>query len=316
MLHRATTFQRANYSNHEAARLETACAEGVDTQAAGGSFRSFLGPPSAGRDYCPGHRRTIERIGLRVHGARLRLGGHPHLHCVVPGGGLSSDGSHWIASHKEDFFVPVKVLSSVFRGKFLDYLKRAFTENKLAFHGRLAELAQAEAFQRLLTACYGTKWVVYAKPPFGGPEQVLKYLARYTHRVAISNQRLISLEDGLVTFRWKNYAAGNEQQTMTLTAVEFLRRFLLHRLPSHFVRIRHYGFLANRHRAEKLACCRTLLGVSVPEPPAEPRENREPKDEHDPQQCPVCGGRMRIVGHCPRPGGRQLLEIPWPWNTS
>ena len=120
----------------------------------------------------------------------------------------------------------------------------------------------------------------------------------------------------MVTFRWKNYAAGNEQQTMTLAAVEFLRRFLLHRLPSHFVRIRHYGFLANRHRAEKLACCRTLLGVSVPETPAEPTENREPKDEYDPQQCPVCGGRMRIAGHCPRPGGRQLLEIPWPWNTS
>ncbi len=245
---------------------------------------------------------------------------HPHLHCVVPGGGLSPDGSRWIGCHKEDFFVPVKVLSAVFRGKFLDDLKRAFAENKLSFHGRLTELAQPEAFQRLLSACYGTKWVVYAKPPFGGPEQVLKYLARYTHRVAISNRRLISLENGLVTFRWKNYAAGNEQQTMTLTAVEFLRRFLLHLVPSHFVRIRHYGFLANRHRAKKLARCRELLGVRVSEIPTEPLPepavNQELKEEHDSKRCPACGGRMRMVGHCPRPGGRQLLEIPWPWNTS
>ena len=127
----------------------------------------------------------------------------------------------------------------------------------------------------MLSTCYGTKWVVYAKPPFGGPEQVLKYLARYTHRVAISNQRLISLENGLVTFLWKNDAAGNQQQTMTLTAVEFLRRFLLHLLPSHFVRIRHYGFLANRHRAQKLARCRELLGVMVPETPASQWANQQ-----------------------------------------
>jgi len=245
---------------------------------------------------------------------------HPHLHCVVPGGGLSPDGSRWIASHKEDFFVPVKVLSAVFRGKFLDYLKRAFAQSKLSFHGCLAELGQPEAFQRLLSTCYGTKWVVYAKPPFGGPEQVLKYLARYTHRVAISNQRLISLKDGQVTFRWKNYAQGNRQQTMTLTAVEFLRRFLLHRLPSHFVRIRHFGFLANRHRAEKLAHCRELLGVRVSEAPAEEvaeaTVNRELPQEHDSRLCPACGGRMRTIEHCPRLSGRQLLAINWPWDTS
>ena len=148
----------------------------------------------------------------------------------------------------------------------------------------------------------------------------MKYLARYTHRVAISNQRLISLKDGRVTFRWKNYAQGNQQQTMTVTAVEFLRRFLLHLLPSHFVRIRHYGFLANRHRAKKLARCRELLGMLVPEapaePPAEPPVNPEPKEEHDSKRCPACGGRMQIVAHYPRPGGRQLLEFPWPWDTS
>lgn len=245
---------------------------------------------------------------------------HPHLHCVVPGGGLSPNGSRWIACRKEDFLLPVKVLSAVFRGKFLGYLKRAFAAGNLSFHGRLTELAQAEAFQRLLSVCYGTKWVVYAKPPFGGPEQVLKYLARYTHRVAISNRRLISLKDGQVTFRWKNYAEGNQQQTMTLTAVRFLRRFLLHLVPSHFVRIRHYGFLANRHRAEKLARCRELLGVRVSEapaePPAEPPLNGESKEEHDSKRCPACGGRMRMVAQCPRPSGRQLLESPWPWNTS
>jgi len=245
---------------------------------------------------------------------------HPHLHCVVPAGGLSPDGSRWIACPKKHFFLPVRVLSAVFQGKFLDSLKRAFAAGKLSFHGRLAELAQPDAFRRLLSTCYDTKWVVYAKRPFGGPEQVLKYLARYTHRVAISNQRLISLEDGRITFRWKNYAEGNQQQTMTLTALEFLRRFLLHRLPSHFVRIRHYGFLANRHREEKLARCRELLGVMIPETPTEPSEepriNQEPKEEQDPKPCPVCGGRMRMVEHHPRPGGRQLMEIPWPWDTS
>jgi len=241
---------------------------------------------------------------------------HPHLHCVVPGGGLSPDGSRWIASSKEDFLLPVKVLSAVFRGKFLHYLKRAFAENKLSFHGRLAQLAHAEAFQQLLSQCYGAKWVVYAKPPFGGPEQVLKYLARYTHRVAISNRRLISLEDGQVTFQWKNYAQGNQRQTMTLTAVEFLRRFLSHVLPSHFVRIRHYGFLANRCRAEKLARCRELLGVNASAAPADPPTAGELEQEHDAKRCPICGGRMRIVGYCPRPSGRQLMEIPWPWDTS
>jgi hypothetical protein len=243
---------------------------------------------------------------------------HPHLHCVVPGGGLSPDGSRWISCRNEDFLLPVKVLSAVFRGKFLDYLKRAFAQGQLGFHGRLADLAQPDAFARLLGECYDRKWVVYAKRPFGGPEQVLKYLARYTHRVAISNQRLISLENGHVTFRWKNYAQGNQQQTMTLSGVEFLRRFLLHLLPSHFVRIRHYGFLANRHRSEKLARCRELLGVTAGEPPEEvPVEApQEPKEGPDPQRCPVCGGHMRAVAHCPRPSGRQLLQIPWPWNTS
>ena len=185
---------------------------------------------------------------------------HPHVHCVVPGGGLSPDGSRWVAC-RPGFFLPVRVLSRVFRGKFLALLRAAFDQGKLSFHGKLGALADAGEFRRRLAASAQTEWVVYAKPPFGGPEQVLKYLARYTHRVAISNRRLVALEDGEVTFHWKDYAHGGGQKTMTLKAIEFIRRFLLHVLPSGFVRIRHYGFLANRVCREKLALCRALLGV-------------------------------------------------------
>ncbi len=150
---------------------------------------------------------------------------------------------------------------------------------------------------------------------------MLKYLPRYTHRAAISNRRLLSLEDGHVTFRWKNYAEDNRKETMTLSAVEFLRRFFLHLVPPHFVRIRHYGFLANRHRADKLACCRELLGVTLAASalpsPVQP-EAVTPEETHDPEpkNCPVCGGRMRCVERTPRPSGRQLLRSPWPWNSS
>ncbi|MEA2591136.1 MAG: hypothetical protein QOD62_967, partial [Actinomycetota bacterium] len=167
---------------------------------------------------------------------------HPHVHCVVPGGGLSPDGSHWVAC-RPGFFLPVRVLSRVFRGKFLALLGNAFDQGKLSFHGKLGVLADGGEFQRRLTASAQTEWVVYAKPPFGGPEQVLKYLARYTHRVAISNRRLVALEEGDVQFQWKDYAHGGGPKTMTLKAIEFIRRFLLHVLPSGFVRIRHYGFL-------------------------------------------------------------------------
>src|SRR3954453_4977724 len=181
---------------------------------------------------------------------------HPHVHCVVPGGGLSPDGSRWIAC-PPGFFLPVRVLSRVFRGK----------------------LADAGAFQRRLAASAATEWVVYSKPPFGGPEQVLKYLARYTHRVAISNRRLVSLEDGDVAFHWKDYAHGGDQKTMTLKATEFIRRFLLHVLPSGFVRIRHYGFLANRVCQEKLALCGALLGVETTPDPVAADSSVEPKED-------------------------------------
>jgi ribosomal protein L32 len=228
---------------------------------------------------------------------------HPHVHCVVPGGGLAPDGSRWIAC-QPGFFLPVRVLSRVFRGKFLALLSHAFEQGKLSFHGKLRALGDAGEFQRQLTASVQTEWVVYAQPPVGGPEQVLKYLARYTHRVAISNRRLVAMEDDQVQFHWKDYAHGGAQKTMTLKAIEFIRRFLLHVLPSGFVRIRHYGFLANRVCQEKLALCRALLGVeAVPvavdcEPRMKPKETAEAVPTAN--VCPSCGeGRMVIVGSFP-----------------
>jgi hypothetical protein len=172
---------------------------------------------------------------------------HPHLHCVVPGGGLSPDRQRWIAYRKR-FFLPVRVLSPLFRGLFLHYLREAFSTGKLQFNRSLLELNNAEKFDALLKRCRKLEWVVYSKPLFGGPDQVLDYLGRYTHRVAISNHRLVSLVDGKVTFRWRDYKEDNKQKRMTLDALEFIRRFLLHVLPHGFVRIRHYGLLANPRR--------------------------------------------------------------------
>jgi len=224
---------------------------------------------------------------------------HPHVHCVVPGGGLSADGWRWIAC-PPGFFLPVRVLSRVFRGKFLAMLGHAFEHGDLSFHGTLELLADPTEFQRRLTASAQTEWVVYAKPPFGGPDRVLKYLACYTHRVAISNRRLVALEDGAVQFHWKDYAHGGGEKTMTLEATEFIRRSLLHVLPSGFVRIRHYGFLANRVCREKLALCRALLGVEGAAVPVAPEPATEPKatvaGEPAASACPACGaGRMLIV---------------------
>jgi hypothetical protein len=183
------------------------------------------------------------------------------IHCVVSGGGISKDGSRWISPRKKSFFLPVKVLSRHFRKKFLIYLKKLFQKGKLRFHGELEPLAKPSAFAAFCGKAGQRKWVVYAKSPFGGPEQVLKYLARYVHRVAISNSRPLSLENGRVTFAWKDYAGGNQSKTMTLDAVEFIRRFLLHVLPFGFVRIRHFGFLANRGRRENVALCHALLAA-------------------------------------------------------
>jgi hypothetical protein len=222
---------------------------------------------------------------------------HPHVHCVVPGGGIGPDASRWVPC-RSGFFLPVRVLSRVFRGKFLALLRAAFDRGQLAFHGKLSPLADPAEFQSRLSDSARSEWVVYAKRPFGGPQQVLKYLARYTHRVAISNGRLTDLEGEQVTFRWKDYAHGGKQKTMTLKAVEFIRRFLLHVLPAGFVRIRHYGFLANRVCREKLELCRTLLAAVTQPVAVEPITEPKPAVEGRPEAhaCPACGeGRMVIV---------------------
>jgi hypothetical protein len=239
---------------------------------------------------------------LHTWGQNLTL--HPHVHCVVTGGGLVPDESRWVAG-RDDFFLPVRILSRVFRGKFLSGLRTAFRRGKLRFPGHLAALARPKQFHRLLAETVRTEWVVYAKPPFGGPATVLKYLARYTHRAAISNHRLISLADGQVTFRWKDYAHGGRQGAMTLEAVEFVRRFLMHVLPTGFVRVRHYGLLANRHRREKLARCRELLGMATTPQADTPPTDPVPPPGHEAavtptRVCPRCGtGRMVVIAEFP-----------------
>uniref|UniRef100_Q01XA5 Putative transposase n=1 Tax=Solibacter usitatus (strain Ellin6076) TaxID=234267 RepID=Q01XA5_SOLUE len=190
---------------------------------------------------------------------------HPHIHCVIPSGGLSPDHQHWVHP-RYPFFLPVPVLRRVFRGKFVAGLKSAFHQGKLVFPGSLQPMAAEKSFAKFLRPLFRKEWVVYAKRPFGGPEHVLHYLARYTHRVAISNHRLLSVADGKVTFRWKDYAQGSKQRKMTVTAEEFLRRFMLHVLPLGFIRIRFSGFLANRHRKQLLPLCQTLLGARTTQP--------------------------------------------------
>src|ERR1041385_7687637 len=229
---------------------------------------------------------------LHTWGQKLHL--HPHIHCVVPGGGISADKARWIACRKS-FFLPVEVLSLFFRKRFLIYLRRAFRKGKLRFHGELANLAEPVAFEAFCKKAEDVDWVVYAKPPFGDPAQVLKYLARYTHRVAISNRRLLSMSDGSITFEWKDYADRNQVKTMTLEAVEFIRRFLLHVLPCGFVHIRHFGFLANRRRKTMLALCRSLLAA----PPVGTNtacESDPPGEEALAHPCPICKvGRMVVI---------------------
>ena len=214
---------------------------------------------------------------------------HPHVHCVVPGGGLSRDHQRWIQSPSR-FFLPVKVLSRVFRGKFVAGLRRAFRHKKLAFYGSCLPLSNQKTFDAFLRTLFREEWVVYAKPPFGGPEHVLHYLARYTHRVAISTHRILDITDTHVTFRWKDYAHHNKQRTMTLSHEAFLRRFLEHVLPKGFPRLRYFGFLTNRRRGQLLPLCRTLL--SAPSPPA--REG-EPNAGTELWQCPCCQGPMRVI---------------------
>ncbi len=215
--------------------------------------------------------------------------------------GISLDGSRWVGCRPR-FLLPVRVLSSRFRRLYLRYLEQAYTAGKLRFHGQLQHLSDPASFARYLAPLRKSKWVVYAKPPFGGPEKVLDYLGRYTHRVAISNHRLQQLQDGRVTFAYKDYKDGHQQKLMTLSADEFLRRFLLHVLPEGFQRIRHYGLFTNRHRAENLARCRELLGVSAPvaPPPRDYRERYRQLTGQDLLQCPQCQkGQMRRTSVLP-----------------
>ena len=222
---------------------------------------------------------------------------HPHVHCVVPGGGLAPDGSRWVPS-RDTFFLPVRVLASLFRGKFLAFLQKAQQTGALRFPGATADLATPDGFAAFLKAQRGRAWVVYAKAPFGSPEQVLKYLARYTHRVAISDRRILSMDDNGVTFRYRDNATGGHR-SMTLDGSEFLRRFLLHVLPTGFVRIRYYGLLANRHRAQNLKRCRTLLealGQAGSKPSRSEAAEPRPTDAKERGRCTVCGvGQLVVV---------------------
>ena len=226
---------------------------------------------------------------------------HPHLHFVVAGGGLAPAGKRWI-SCRPGFFLPVRVLSRLFRRLFLKSLQKAFESGKLNFFSSLEALGDLKAFLRYLAPVRKKKWVVYAKPPFGGPQQVLDYVGRYTHRVAISNDRILDIEDKEVRFRWKDYRDHDRQKTMSLTADEFIRRFLLHVLPDGFQRIRYFGFLGNRYRKQKLALCRQLLGMPENEVPAcatssDYRDLYEKLTGSSLWECPVCHqGRMCVIG--------------------
>ena len=227
---------------------------------------------------------------------------HPHIHCLVPGGALSPDQQRWIPCTKR-FFLPIHVLSRLFRRLFLERLRATHADGRLRFFGALSPLNDAHAFTGALKALRGRRWIVYAKPPFASPGHVLAYLGRYTHRVAIANSRLVSADATSVTFRWRDYRHGNASRLMTLDPHEFIRRFLLHSLPDGFHRIRHYGFLANGCRRARIAVIRQLLAGTHPEPEtadaAIPQPPRQVQD-FDPAVCPCCGGALRITMMLPR----------------
>ena len=236
-----------------------------------------------------------------LHTWNQQLLHHPHVHCVVPAGGLAFDHNRWVAA-QHGFFLPVKALSRVFRGKFVAGLRRLHAQGKLGFHGAVAPLAKPQAFAAMLRTLFRNDWVVYSKPPFGGAEHALRYLGRYTHRVAISNHRLVSLSEGRVTFRWRDSAHKNKKRRMSLSVEEFLRRFLLHTLPPGFVRIRHFGIFAHRRRRDLLPLCRQLL-AAAPLPDASSRQAAGPA-----WACPHCGGPMVVVERLTR--GQALMRGP------
>jgi Putative transposase/Transposase zinc-binding domain len=254
-------------------------------------------------------RHLGARIGITavLHTWGSAMTHHPHIHMIVPGGGISLDGRRWI-NRRPDFFLPVRVLSALFRRLMLQKLATAHAAGRLGFHGADAGLAERRAFMRHLSPLRRKRWFVYSKPPFAGPKAVLAYLARYTHRVAISNRRLIRADAGSVTFKVKDYRVNGPGRytTMTLATSEFIRRFLMHVVPKGLHRIRHYGLLANGNRADNLARMRNLLEVAVPELEPCDASNAAPPEPHFPP-CPCCGGRMRITaiveaGFTPRTG--------------
>ena len=262
----------------------------------------FHAAAEALRDVAGDNRHLGAEVGAVavLHTWGQALHHHPHLHCIVPGGGISPDQTRWIAC-PPGFFLPVRMLSRRFRDLFVHQLRSAFTAGSLRFPVALAALADPAAFAAWADELGHTEWVVYAKPPFAGPEQVLGYLGRYTHRVAVANSRLVGFDDGQVSFTWKDYRHDAKTKVMTLAADEFIRRFLQHTVPNGFHRIRHFGFLANRHRAEKLALCRNLLAAPTPEPPSARRWQDRLRDltGQDVEVCPCCGGRMLTTGTIP-----------------
>lgn len=245
----------------------------------------------------PKHLGAVVGLTAVLHTWGQNLNHHPHVHCIVPGGGISPDGDRWVRC-RPNFFLPVRVLSRLFRRLFLEGLVAAYEAGELQFFSDLVALKDREAFQAYLTPLRTQEWVVFAKRPFAGPSQVLAYLARYTHRVAIGNSRLLELTDEHVSFRWKDYRENGDHKNkiMKLAVGEFMRRFLLHVLPDGFHRIRHYGLFANGHRANKLVLCRTLLDVPTAESDHTKRdEHAEPASVFEPPPCPCCGGRMKTV---------------------
>jgi hypothetical protein len=238
-----------------------------------------------------------------LHSWGQALTHHPHIHCLIPGGALAPDG-RWIAC-RPNFFLPIHVLSRLFRRRFTERLVQAHDEGELSFFGDLTALNRPEAFADMMVEQRRINWIVYAKPPFGSPQHVLAYLGRYTHRVAIANSRIVSLDDDAVAFRWRDYRHGNAVRVMTLRPAEFIRRFLLHALPDGFHRIRHFGFLANGHRRSRLVLIRQAIAVTVTMPTHDDQAGRQEPERpsrlaFDPALCPCCGGAMRVIAILPR----------------
>src|SRR5229473_2851219 len=270
------------------ARCRTAALGGHLDECVDCGYRPAISYNSCRNRHCPKCQANARARWLQARRQELL----PHVHCVVPAGGLSLDRTHWIQP-RYPFFLPVKVLSRVFRGKFVATLKRNFRQGKLGFHGHLKPLAHPKVFFAWIRTLFRNDWHVYSKRPFGGAEHALCYLGHYTHRVAISNHRLVSLAEDQVTFRWRDSAHHNEHKLMTLALDEFLRRFLLHLLPKGFVRIRHFGFLANRRRTALLPLCYRLLDA---EQPSQSKPTAALAKQSNPLwRCPKCGGPMVVI---------------------